>query len=477
MLKFYNTLTRAKEEFKPQNPPAVGLYTCGPTVYNYAHIGNLRTYIFEDILKRALVANGFEVNHVMNITDVGHLTSDADVGEDKMEKGAKREGKTVWDIAEFYTKAFKEDMRRLNLVEPDIWCKATDHIAEQIELIQRLEKRGFTYLIDDGVYFDTTKDPHYGKLARLDIAGLRAGARIEMVKDKRNPTDFALWKLSPDNEQRQMEWESPWGKGFPGWHIECSAMAMKYLGETFDIHCGGIDLIPVHHTNEIAQAENATGKKFVHTWLHGEFLLVNEGRMGKSEGNFLTLQTVIDKGFDPLTYRYFTFTAHYRQKLNFSWKALEAARTAFKKLQTFSAELNTNVTNVEANSIRPSIGCAEFEQRFLEAVNDDLNMPQALSLVWELVKSDHKAAEKKATLLSFDRILGLGLADAKQKEIIIPAEVQKLIDARELARGAKDWKTSDDLRAQIAAQGFEIRDADRGPKMNYPTAAELRGIS
>src|SRR3989344_952205 len=273
MLKFYNTLTRAKEEFKPQNPPAVGLYTCGPTVYNYAHIGNLRTYIFEDILKRALVANGFEVNHVMNITDVGHLTSDADVGEDKMEKGAKREGKTVWDIAEFYTKAFKEDMRRLNLVEPDIWCKATDHIAEQIELIQRLEKRGFTYLIDDGVYFDTTKDPHYGKLARLDIAGLRAGARIEMVKDKRNPTDFALWKLSPDNEQRQMEWESPWGKGFPGWHIECSAMAMKYLGETFDIHCGGIDLIPVHHTNEIAQAENATGKKFVHTWLHGEFLL------------------------------------------------------------------------------------------------------------------------------------------------------------------------------------------------------------
>jgi len=315
-LKFYNTLTRKLEDFNPLNPPNVGLYTCGPTVYMYAHIGNLRTYIFEDILKRVLLANNYKVNHVMNITDVGHLTSDADTGDDKLEKEAIKENKNAWEIAAFYTAAFQKDLEELNIIPPDIWCKATDHINEQIELVKKLESKGFTYRTDDGIYFDTSKVADYGKLAGLDIEGLRAGIRVEMVAGKKNPTDFALWKFSPTNVKRQMEWDSPWGKGFPGWHIECAAMSMKYLGETFDIHCGGIDHIPVHHTNEIAEAESATGKPFVKYWLHGEFLELKEGRMGKSEGNAILVSTLKEKGFDPLSYRYLVLNTHYRKRWN-----------------------------------------------------------------------------------------------------------------------------------------------------------------
>ncbi|MEK7623556.1 MAG: cysteine--tRNA ligase, partial [Patescibacteria group bacterium] len=333
MLTLYNTLTRRKETFEPLRDKAVGLYTCGPTVYNYAHIGNLRTYIFEDILKRALVANGYDVRHVMNITDVGHLTDDADFGEDKMEKGAKREDKSAWEIAEFYTQAFKKDVQELNILPPDIWCKATDNIAEQIAMVQTLIDKGVTYETADGIYFDTTKISDYGKLARLRAQTLQPGKRVEMG-EKRNPHDFALWKFSPTGEKRQMEWEAFGRKGFPGWHIECSAMSIKYLGEQFDIHCGGIDHVPIHHTNEIAQSETATGKKpWVRYWLHGEFLNIAETKMAKSGENFITLQTIKDRGISPIAYRYFLLQTHYRKQLNFSWEALQAAETGLGNLR------------------------------------------------------------------------------------------------------------------------------------------------
>src|SRR3989338_2131329 len=331
-LLLYNTLGRKKQEFKPIKKGIVGLYTCGPTVYSYAHIGNLRTYIFEDILKRVLIENGYKVKHVMNITDVGHLTSDADTGDDKVEKSAKEQKKTVWDIAGFYTKVFQEDIAKLHILDPDIWCRATDHIKEQIELIKKLEKKGLTYKTSDGIYFDTSKFKDYGILGNIKAEGLKAGVRVE-IGEKKNPTDFALWKFSPKDSKRQMEWKSPWGTGFPGWHIECSAMSMKYLGETFDIHCGGIDHVPVHHTNEIAQSEAATGKSFVKYWAHGAFLLLEKEKMAKSGGNFITLQTLIERGYDPLDYRYFCFTAHYRSELKFSFDALTSCRAAFNILK------------------------------------------------------------------------------------------------------------------------------------------------
>jgi len=343
MLKIYNTLTKQKEEFKPIKTGwfrKVGLYTCGPTVYNFAHIGNLRSYIFEDILKRVLKYNGYKVKHVMNITDVGHLTSDADEGEDKMEKGAKREGKTAWEIAEFYTQAFKSNLHDLNIIEPDVWCKATDHIKEQIKLVQKLIDRGFTYETSDGIYFDTTKIDDYGKMANLKNQELQAGVRVD-IGEKRNAHDFALWKWSSPNchpelvsgslPKRQMEWSAFNHIGFPGWHIECSAMSMKYLGEQFDIHCGGIDHIPVHHTNEIAQSESVTGKKpWVKYWMHGEFLLTGSDKMAKAGDNFLTLQTLKDKNINPLAYRYLLLQTHYRKQLTFSWEALEAAESGLK---------------------------------------------------------------------------------------------------------------------------------------------------
>ena len=315
-LRLYDTFTRNLREFVPLQSPEVGLYTCGPTVYDYAHIGNLRTYIFEDILRRTLEFNGYTVKHVMNITDVGHLVSDADEGEDKMEKGARRTGKSAWEIAQFYTLAFQEDLKRLNIQSPHIWCRATDHIQEQIEFILCIENRGYTYRTSDGVYFDTSKMSNYGYMARLDIEGLQAGARIDLG-EKRSPTDFALWKFSPSGQKRQMEWESPWGTGFPGWHIECSAMSAKYLGSFFDIHCGGEDHIPVHHTNEIAQTEACFGTRLANFWMHGYFLQLDEASMSKSSGEFLRLQVLIDRGYDPLAYRFFNLSAHYRAKLNF----------------------------------------------------------------------------------------------------------------------------------------------------------------
>ncbi|HLD12998.1 MAG TPA: cysteine--tRNA ligase [Candidatus Nanoarchaeia archaeon] len=455
MLRLYNTLTRKKEEFKPLKKKEVGLYTCGPTVYFYAHIGNFRTYIFEDLLRRTLEFNYYKVKHVMNITDVGHLTSNADTGEDKIEQEAKKEGKTAWDIAEYYTQAFQLDMRLLNIQPPTIWCKATEHIKEQIELIQQLEKKGYTYIIErDGVYFDTSKFKNYGKLAKLDIKGLKAGARIKLSKEKKNPTDFALWKFSPENQQRQMEWDSPFGKGFPGWHIECSAMAMKYLGKHFDIHCGGIDHIPVHHTNEIAQSEAATEETFANYWMHGAFLQLKDKRMGKSEGNILRVSELKEKGFEPLDYRYLCLTAHYRKPLEFSMEALQGAHNSYQKLKEHVIELQKG--GDKGREATP------YLEQFEEMINDDLNMPRALAVMWEMIHNKQVAPRsKKEALTKMDLVLGLNLGEI----LIQPISqlVQLLNSQREEARKKKDWKLADQLREQIEKAGYLIQDSEQGP--------------
>jgi len=445
-LLLYNTLTRQKEEFKPLKGKKVGLYTCGPTVYNYAHIGNLRTYIFEDVLRRVLEFNGYKVKQIMNITDVGHLTSDGDTGEDKLEKGAQREGKSVWEIADFYTKAFKEDLIDLNIQMPHKWIKATDCIKEQINFVRKLEKKGFTYKTSDGIYFDTAKYPDYAKLAKLNLEGQKEGARVEVNSEKKNPTDFALWKFSPAGSKRQMEWNSPWGKGFPGWHLECSAISLKALGKEFDIHTGGIDHIPVHHTNERAQNWGLTGIESVKWWVHGEFLIINEGKMAKSEGNFITLQTLKDKGFNPLAYRYFVLQAHYRSKLNFSWVALEAAQTGYDNLVREISSLD-----------KPTMACQNCLGRFTNAVNDDLNTSEALAIVQEFLKSNKASGKKRRTIMELDKVLGLDLNQYKQTRVL-SAEAKKLIDERQEARRNKDFQRSDELRLKLAEAGVKIRD-------------------
>jgi len=456
----YNSLNRSKEEFVAIQKDAVGLYTCGPTVYNYAHIGNLRTYIFEDILKRVLRYNGYRVRHVMNITDVGHLTGDRDMGEDKMEKGSQREGKTAWQLAEFYTLAFKNDITQLNILEPDIWVKATDTIDDQIALIKILQEKGYTYQTSDGIYFDTAKFKDYTKLSHQDIDSLQEGARVEKNPEKRNLTDFALWKFSPADARRQMEWESPWGIGFPGWHIECSAMSMKYLGDQLDIHCGGTDHIDVHHTNEIAQSEAATGKKFFNFWLHGAFLIIAGGKkMAKSEDNFLTLENAfVKKGINPLVYRFAAFQTHYRKPMEYSEQSVQAARNGLLHLQN-------QVRQVAQNAAGQKRSASEsFKTKFIEKVNDDLNMPQALAVVQELLKSDISDAGKFATIMDFDRVLGLGLDQVNQLEAL-PEGVQKLIDGRQAARAAKDWAKSDQLRDAIRDMGYTVHDTKDGMKV------------
>lgn len=458
MLNLFNTLTRKREEFRPIGK-TVGVYTCGPTVYNFAHIGNLRTYIFEDILKRVLLYTGFKVNHVMNITDVGHLTSDADTGEEKMEVASKREGKSAWELAIFYTKAFQQDLERLHILSPTIWCKATDHIKEMIELVKKLEAKGFTYEIEgDGIYYDTSKFKDYGKLAKLDIEGLQAGARVEVAEGKRNITDFALWKFSPKDKKRQMEWDSPWGKGFPGWHIECSAMSIKHLGEQFDIHCGGIDHIPVHHTNEIAQTEGATGKKWVNYWLHGEFLILNKEKMAKSGEGFITLQTLLDKGYDALDYRFFCLGAHYRSKLNFSWEALDGARNSWNNLKEKIKEFRAKNQSMKSDTAE------KHKKDFFAAITDDLNLPIALSTVWAVVKDDTMGTKERLNLLEdFDQVLGLGIEEVHAvKEKPLAPELQALLDRREEARKKKDFKTSDRLRQELLERGIQVFDLPSG---------------
>ena len=461
-LYLYNTLTRNKEPFQPTRAAKVGLYTCGPTVYNYAHIGNLRTYLFEDILKRVLLYNGFKVKHVMNITDVGHLTGDRDMGEDKLEKGAQREGKSAWEIAEFYADAFKTDLKRLNIQPPTLWCKATDTIDDQIRLIQTLEDKGYTYRTKDGIYFDTSRFPDYTKLSHQNLEALQEGARVEKNPDKRNATDFALWKFSPADVQRQMEWESPWGLGFPGWHVECSAMSMKYLGDMLDIHCGGTDHIDVHHTNEIAQSEAATGKPFFKYWMHGAFLIITGGKkMAKSDGNFLTLDSsFVRQGIDPLVYRFAAFLTHYRKPMEYSDEGIQAAHNGLQHLRNQVRTLMDTAS--KATTTDPG-----FLEKFKAAVNNDLNMPQALAVVQELLKSDLDAGVKLATILDYDRILGLDL-DTISADQRIPAEVELLVDARRQAREAKNWALSDQLRDQIQALGYVVQDGPQGMKVFKP---------
>lgn len=451
-LRLFDTYTRSLRDFEPLRSPEVGIYACGPTVYDYAHIGNLRTYIFEDILRRVLEFNGFRIKHVMNITDVGHLTSDADTGEDRMEKGSQRTGWSAWEIAEIYTKEFKTDLLRLNIQMPHIWCRATDHILEQIEFIQCIEAKGYTYLTSDGIYFDTSKLPDYGHLARLNIEGLQAGVRVDMA-EKRNPTDFALWKFSSPVEKRQMEWNSPWGMGFPGWHIECSAMAVKYLGPFFDIHCGGEDHIMVHHPNEIAQTQACHNTRLANFWVHGYFLQIDSSRMGKSVGNFLRLQTLIDQGYEPLAWRFFCLGAHYRTKLNFTWDGLDSAVTTLNRLRITAYEWGLPGTPDE-----------EYIERFAGQVNDDLNMPRAVALMWDLVKSELPSSTKKATLLEFDKVFGLRLADWQPATEVVPSEITVLVEQRQQARKEKCWQVADMLREKIRAAGYEIEDTPQGSR-------------
>jgi cysteinyl-tRNA synthetase len=460
--RLFNTLTRSTDVFAPLVAGQAGLYSCGPTVYDFQHIGNMRTFLFADLLKRVLLAEGYDVTHVMNITDVGHLTSDADEGADKMEKRAREQGKSAWEIASYYTKSFLDDLRRLQIMEPAVWCKATDHIPEMIDLIRQIEANGYTYGTSDGIYFDTSRLPDYGQLARLDLEGQQAGARIGPNEEKRNPQDFALWKFSPKDEQRQMEWDSPWGIGFPGWHIECSAMSAKYLGVPFDLHTGGVDHITVHHTNEIAQTRAATGKLLANWWLHGEFLDLHGQKMAKSAGTFVTLQDLVDRGVDPMAYRFMTYQAHYRTKLDFTDEALAAAEAGLKRLhETFA----TFVVNAGESQATPDL---EGMTRFGTALRDDLNAPRAVAAAWSVARNnDLSPAIRRATLLAMNEILPLGLEsvqlDTGKEEPEVPEEVLSLLEQRTAARKARDFAAADRLRDQIGALGYEVRDSAQGP--------------
>jgi cysteinyl-tRNA synthetase len=469
MLVVYNTLSRGKETFKPLKDKSVGLYSCGPTVYNYAHIGNLRYFIFVDTLKRTLKFDGYKVKHVMNITDVGHLTSDADLGEDKLEKGAKREGKTVWQVSEFYTRAFKKDLKALDVIPPDVLAKATEHIKEQINLIKRLEANGLAYQSPSAVYFDTSLSPGYGKLAGLKISGQMEGAGARDVGDveidsyKKHPTDFVLWfKRFGKYKDHVMHWPSPWGDGFPGWHIECSAMSMKYLGETFDIHTGGVDHIGVHHVNEIAQSEGATGKQFVKYWMHGAFLTVaGEAKMAKSGDNFITLDKVIERGFEPLSYRYLVLMSHYRSQLSFSWPSLAGADTARRNLEATVGRLKEATKSNKSVSKADKQAAKEYESRFEKAIDDDLNTPQALAVLWDMLHDTSLGLKtKEALTYKFDRIFGLELD--KIKPVRIPEKVRKLIEERERFRTNKQFIQSDTLRQEIERLGYRLEDTADG---------------
>ncbi len=447
-IKFYNTLTRKKEIFKSLNKLEVTMYNCGPTVYWYQHIGNLKAYVFSDFLRRTLEFNGYKVKQVINVTDVGHLkSSDAfgadESGEDKIEIAVKRERKTAREISHYYFNLFHQDLKKLNIKEPFVWSWATEHIKEQIELIKKLEEKGFTYKTSDGIYFNTSKFKNYGNLAKIDFEGLHAGIRVSM-REKINKTDFALWKFSKPEDKRQQEWDSPWGIGFPGWHIECSAMAMKYLGETIDIHTGGVDHIPVHHTNEIAQSEAATGKKFVRYWLHENFLTFKGEKVSKSKGGLFTLSELEEKGFLPLSYRYYVLTAIYRKPLDFSLEILENAQTSFKKLKKICSKI---INDDKINE--------KYLKEFQKAINDDLNTPKALSVLWELVR-DEKAVGKYKTIKKMDEVLALNLLEKEETEM--PKEIKELLEERQKAREKKDWKKSDELREKLKSLGWEVRD-------------------
>lgn len=457
-MKLYNTLSRKVEEFNPLDPSLVTLYTCGPTVYDNTHIGHLRKYTNDDLLKRALLFNGYKVKHVQNITDVGHLVSDEDAGEDKMEKGARRAGKTVWEIARFYEEVFHEALRKMNTIAPDVSCRATEHIAEQIDLIKKLSDKGYTYETPETVYFDTSKFAAYGQLSGQNLQDKKVGVRdgVKVDPNKKNPADFALWiKRVGEHKEHTMHWDSPWGDGFPGWHIECSAMSMKYLGETVDIHTGGVDHIAVHHEDEIAQSEAATGKKFVNFWVHYEFLDVDGTKMSKSLQNFYTLEDLAGRGFSPMSLRYLFLGTHYRQKMNFTFEALTGAQQALENIHKRVLEKKMVQGGGESKA------SAGYLQKFLEAINDDLNMPKALAVFWEALKDDKSTYE---AIIAMDSVLGLQLDQAEAK--VIPQEVLDLAAKRDELRKSKNFVEADQVRAQIENMGFRVEDSTSGTKVS-----------
>ena len=455
-MKLYNTLTKAKEEFKPLEGDTVRMYSCGPTVYNYAHIGNMRTYIFMDILRRALRYNGFKLKGVMNITDVGHLMSDADEGEDKMVRASIQQKKTPEEIADFYTQAFFKDLERLNIDMPEIVPKATGHILEMIEFVERLLEKGYAYMIEDGIYFDISKFSEYGKLSGINLEDQMAGARVDVNEGKRNPADFALWKKAP--KEHIMQWESPWGMGYPGWHIECSAMGRKYLGDQFDIHSGGVDHIPIHHENEIAQSQAFTGKPPAKFWLHGEFMMVDGGKMSKKLGNTYTIDDLSRKGYAPMVFRFFCLNAHYRKSLNFTFEAMEGARVSYERLLSalYSHKVSPQKTGSEI--------IEKYLREFKEAIDDDLNIPLALGVLFTMLKEE-KSGDIFEAALKMDEVFGLRLSQAAPKESggeDIPDEIKRIAEERFIARQSKDFKKADELRVKLQSLGYSVKDSKQG---------------
>ena len=449
---FYNTLTHSKEKFSPINKEEVRIYSCGPTVYKDATIGNMRTNIFQDTLRRTLEYNGLKVKQAMNITDVGHLVSDGDEGEDKMIKSARQEGKEPLEIANYYTKLFFKDLENLNIEIPEIICRATDNIEDMLKAVEDLVKRGYAYETSSAIYFDISKLDKYPILSNLDIENQKAGARVEVDKEKRNPHDFAVWIKAPENHL--MKWNSPWGPSYPGWHIECSVMSKKYLGEVFDIHTGGIDLIPTHHENEIAQSKGMCGKIPANYWMHGEFLLINGGKMSKSLGNVYLLQDIIDRGYEPLVYKLFCYSIQYRKKLNFTWEGMDSAKISLDRLREAYQKHLKGTDEIDENILE------QYKNNFNEAINDDLNMPVAMSVVWELAKRPEKSKKVSQLLKDFDRVLGLKIDEYKKQNI--PDEIKELLKQREEARKNKDWSESDKLRDIIKEKGYIVKDSKEG---------------
>ena len=459
MIKLYNTLTKQKSDFIPLNGNEVRIYSCGPTVYSYAHIGNFRAYTFVDNLRRTLEYNGYTLKHVMNITDVGHLESDADEGEDKMEKAAKKENKDPYEIAKFYTDAFFKDMDRLNIERPEIIAKATDHIEDMLEFAKEIVKNGYGYETSKGIYFDISKLDKYPVLSNRNVEDQIAGARVDVDPEKRNPYDFAIWIKAPENHI--MKWDSPWGLSYPGWHLECSAMSRKYLGEVFDIHTGGVDHIPTHHENEIAQSKGAFGKIPAKVWMHVEFLQVDGGKMSKSLGNVYTLNQLQEKGIEPLAFKLFCYTAHYRTKLNFTFEGAMASQKALNRLRESYIKHKNSEEDIEESKIE------EYKEKFLEAINDDLNFPLAMSIIWEIARNEKQSKKIAELLLQFDRVLGLDLKNSEkyienQKNIDLPEEITELLEKRKQARNEKNWDLSDKLRDELNEKGYIVKDTKTG---------------
>lgn len=453
-IKLFNTLTRKKEDFKPLDEKEIRMYSCGPTVYYFAHIGNLRAYLFMDNLRRVLKYNGYKLKHVMNITDVGHLVSDADEGEDKMMKAARRENKDPYEIADFYMNAFLADIDKLNVDRPEIIARATEHIDIMEEYVKKIIENGFSYQTEDTVYFDTSKLDKYGVLSNRKVEDQKAGARVEFDTSKRNISDFAIWIKAPENHI--MKWDTFFGKAYPGWHLECSAMGYKYLGEQFDIHTGGVDHIPIHHENEIAQSKGFSGKIPANYWMHVEFLQIDGGKMSKSLNNLYTIKDLEERGYEPLVYRMFNFTSNYRAQINFTFEAMDAAKVALNRLREGYLKHSEGTEEVSDELIK------EYEEKFLEAINDDLNMPVAMSVVWDVVKNPIKSKKLQNLLLKFDEVLGLDLKNYQKQENVLPEEIINLVNERNEARQNKNWAESDRIRDILIEKGYTVKDSKEG---------------